>query len=78
MAGIAGVALVLIAYGWITSGKTTAADPRFQLLNIVGTIGILLSLLVQWNLPAFIVNAAWLLIGLFALIRHYRRRRTHG
>ena len=77
-AGLAGVVLVLIAYGLITTGKVGADNPKFQLLNIVGTCGILLSLLTQWNLPAFIANVAWLVIGLFALIKHYRHKVPHA
>ena len=70
--GIAGVVVNLIAYGLLSSGRLGATDLRYQLMNIMGTIGILLSLFVQWNLSSFVLNVAWLLIGIVGVIRIYR------
>lgn len=74
--GMAGVVLVLLAYGLISSGRMTGEDVRYQLINIAGTTGILISLIAQWNLPSFIANAAWLMVGFVGLIRIWRKRRT--
>lgn len=73
--GFVGVGLVLIAYALMTAGKLRANAPLYQWLNVSGTAGILLSLLGQWNLPAFLTNVAWISIGIASLIRIYRRRR---
>jgi hypothetical protein len=67
--GIAGAALVLLSYGLLSTGRLTADDARYQWLNIIGTLAILGSLMVQWNLPSFILNGAWVLIGIAGLIR---------
>jgi len=75
--GMAGVVLVLLAYGLLAAGKLLASGARYQWLNVIGTALILLSLSTQWNLPAFLLNAAWLLIGFAALWRLYATR-THG
>ena len=72
--GLIGVALVLLAYGLVSSGRLSATNARYQLINIVGTVGVLLSLTTQWNLSSFVLNAAWLVIGIVGLIRIYRRR----
>lgn len=74
--GLAGVAGVLFAYGMMTAGKWRADSARYQLTNVLGTTGILLSLLGQWNLPAFIANVAWICVGLYSLLRLYRKRRA--
>lgn len=67
--GLIGVVINLIAYGLLTAGKLRAGEMRYQLINVVGTVGILLSLIAQWNLPVFIANMAWLGIALIGLGR---------
>ncbi len=69
LVGFIGIAINLIAYAMLSSGRLKASEARYQLMNITGTVCILLSLVAQWNLPAFIANLAWLLIGLLSLAR---------
>lgn len=72
--GMAGVVTVIAAYGLMTTGKLQASSAAYQWLNVGGTAGILISLINEWNLPAFIANAAWIAIGIFSLFRIYRRK----
>ena len=72
--GLLGVLGVLAAYGMMTAGKWPALGARYQWVNVIGTTGILISLIGQWNLPAFIANTAWISIGVFSLIRIYKKR----
>lgn len=74
--GLFGVATTLLAYGLMTMGRIQSHDPRYQIMNIVGTTGILLSFLVQWNLPSLVANVVWLVIGMVGLMRIYRLRRN--
>ncbi len=73
--GILGVIVNLTAYGLLSSGRLQASQARYQLLNILGTTGILISLAVQWNLPSFMANIAWLAIGVVAWVRIVRKGR---
>jgi paired small multidrug resistance pump len=72
--GLFGVATVLVAYAMMTAGKWSAHSARYQWLNVVGTSGILLSLVASWNLPAFVANVAWIMIGVVSLVRIYRKK----
>lgn len=72
--GLLGVVIVLIAYGMMTAGKWAANSARYQWLNVIGTAGLLISLIGQWNLPAFVANALWILIGVVSLVRIYRKK----
>jgi paired small multidrug resistance pump len=67
--GLAGVAINLVAYGLLTAGKLRANTLVYQWINIIGTTGILLSLIAQWNLPVFLGNIAWLVIALVGVAR---------
>lgn len=73
--GITGVVINLAAYGLLSAGKLRGEDVRYQLLNIAGTLGILLSLLAQWNMAVLVTNLAWLAVGVVGLLRILKRRR---
>ncbi len=72
--GILGVVINLAAYALLSSGRIRADEARYQLLNIAGTSCLLVSLCAQWNLPAFLTNIAWLVIGIVGLVRIRRLR----
>ena len=73
--GLVGVVINLIAYAMVTAGRMHTDEVRYQVNNIVGTVFILISLTAQWNLPSFIANVAWLLIGVVGLARILRQRK---
>lgn len=74
MAGLLGVAMSLTAYGLLTRGVFTQNDPRYYWLNIIGTVLIGLSLIVQWNIGAVVSQILWMVISTIGLIRAYRSR----
>lgn len=72
--GLCGVAVNLTAYFLLSAGRMKAHHARYQWLNIGGTLCILLSLVVQWNLPAFLLNLAWLMIAIVGITHIYKRK----
>ena len=72
--GLIGVATVIAAYALMTSGKLAASTARYQWLNVCGTLLILVSMVEQWNLPAFIANILWVAIGAYSLVKIYKAR----
>lgn len=70
--GIAGVVLVLLAYGLLSTGKLSATDSRYLWLNLVGTIGILLSLFMDWNLAGVVTQCVWIAVSIAGLWRAHR------
>lgn len=74
--GLTGVAGVVLAYALVSSGKWRSDEPRYQWLNMVGTAGILFSLLYQWNFPSFVTQCIWILLSIVGLVRIYRKRRS--
>lgn len=67
--GLVGVALVVLAYGLFAAGKLDSKDWRYPVLNMVGTAGILFSLLYAWNLPSVVMQVLWILFSLVGLGR---------
>jgi len=72
--GFLGVVVVLAAYGLLTAGKLKSDDWRYPVLNIVGTLGIVASLFVQFNLPSMVTQLMWIAISIIGIMRIARKR----
>ncbi len=77
-AGYIGVAFVLLAYLLLQAHKIRGNGLTYQLLNVLGAIGVILSLVfglgpVNW--PAFLMELAWIVIGVFGIVHAARMRR---
>ena len=78
-AGYVGVALVLLAFFLLQERKLQGHGLIYQLMNMLGAAGIMLSLMfgigpINW--PAFLLELAWLLISAYGIVRGTRLRRT--
>ncbi len=67
--GYLGVVIVLIAYALLASGRLSNNDWRYPVLNIVGTLGIVVSLFEQWNLPSMVSQLVWIAISIVGMMR---------
>ncbi len=75
--GFAGTALIILAYFLVQAGRLRGDGYGNQVLNALGALGVLVSLLLgSFNGPAFVLELAWLLISLYGIGWGARRRRT--
>jgi hypothetical protein len=75
-AGYLGVALVLSAFFLLQAHRLHGNGLAYQLMNVLGAIGVMLSLLFgAFNWPAFVMQLAWLLIGVYGIARDMQKRR---
>ncbi|MES2985417.1 MAG: hypothetical protein V4735_09545 [Pseudomonadota bacterium] len=72
--GLAAPVLFLFAYAMISIGRWNAEMLRFQVLNFLGAIAILISLTEQWNLPVFILEICWGAISVYGIVKLLRKR----
>lgn len=70
--GFAGVVLILGAYFANQRGSLASSDWRFPASNLLGSVLIFSSLMVQWNLPSAVIEAFWMAISLYGLVRSLR------
>jgi paired small multidrug resistance pump len=75
LAGNIGVALILGAYLLVQLGRLDARSVAGTMTNAIGAGLIVLSLSVDFNLSAFVVESAWCAISLFGAARALRARR---
>ena len=73
LVGIAGVILLVITYLLLQVNKLQSAGLLYSLLNAIGASLIILSLLDNFNLSAFLMEAFWVLISLVGVVRYLRR-----
>jgi len=77
-AGYLGVVLVLLAFLLLQAHKLHGNGLIYQLMNVLGAIGVILSLsfgLGPINWPAFLMQLAWIVIGVFGIVHSSRARR---
>jgi len=71
--GIAGVILLVITYLLLQVNKLQSAGLLYSLLNAFGAGLIILSLLDNFNLSAFLMELAWLAVSIYGIFRGRRR-----
>ncbi|MDP1737404.1 MAG: hypothetical protein Q8L23_08185 [Caulobacter sp.] len=76
--GVAGVLLILAAYAGGIVGKLHPQQALSLFANLIGASMILLSLTVDFNLSAVLMEGAWALFALGGLVRLAVRRRPSG
>ena len=74
--GLTAPVLFLFAYAMISMGKWQAESMRFQVMNFLGAVAILISLTKDWNLPVFILEICWGAISVYGIRKAWRRRKS--
>ncbi len=73
--GIAGVALILVAYFALLSERLSSRDLGYSVLNLVGAILITVSLAIDFNLASLIIEIFWMAVSLYGIRRALMHRR---
>ena len=74
--GIAGTLMVLGALFLLQAGRVSGTGLAYQLLNLFGAGGVLVSLWGNFNVSVFVLELAWMLVSLYGIVRSLRRART--
>lgn len=73
--GAIGVALVLGAYFLLQTGRLRAEALSYSLANGIGAALVVLSLCFEFNLAAFLLEGAWVVISGIGIVRWWSRAR---
>jgi paired small multidrug resistance pump len=74
--GLAGSALVVVSYFLLQSGRLSGTGLPYQLINIVGSSCILVSLSGGFNLAVALLQCTWIVISVYGIARGWRSRRA--
>ena len=72
--GMFGVVILLSAYFLLLFKKISGHSAYYFMLNFLGALMILYSLIFDWNLSAFVMELTWALISLLGMISVYVKR----
>ncbi len=67
--GTLGMVLVVYAYFLLQSHKVTSHDAKFQYLNLVGAILLIISLCFHFNLGSFLIEVFWIVITIYGILK---------
>lgn len=69
VAGWTGTMLLLGAYTLLSIGRLKSGAVLYQLMNVLGALGVAINGWRHGALPGVALNAVWLLVGLAALMQ---------
>lgn len=73
--GLLGVATILLAFFLLQARRLHGNGLSYQALNAAGAIGVMVSLLLgNFNMPAFVLELAWLLVSIYGMLWNRRQR----
>ena len=76
--GNVGVIVLMVTYLMLQLNKLRSDDLAYSLLNAIGAALIVLSLLVNFNLSAFLMEVFWVLISFVGIYRYFRLRAANS
>jgi paired small multidrug resistance pump len=74
--GLIGTLLVVLAFFLLQAGRLVGNGIAYQLLNLFGAAGILVSLLGAFNPAVFVMELTWVLISAYGIARSLRSRKA--
>ena len=74
--GSLGAGMIIIVYLLLQLEKIKATHLMFPIVNAIGAALLLVSLMYDFNLPAFIIEVFWLLISFVGIFRVAGHRTT--
>ena len=76
LVGLGGTLAILVAFFLLQAGRLAGDSLRYQLLNLFGAAGVLVSLWGTFNLSVFLLELAWVAVSLYGIVRSLRGRRA--
>ncbi len=73
-----GALCVLAGCVAIQTQRVDAENIRYQALNLIGSVALAIAAVVMFNLGVIVLNVAWALVSLRALLIGHRRARPRG
>ena len=70
--GNIGVAVIILSYLALQLERIDSRSFLYSILNGIGAVLVILSLMVEFNLSAFVIEAFWVLISVYGIIRRFR------
>ncbi|MBK7103896.1 MAG: hypothetical protein IPH62_01250 [Ignavibacteriae bacterium] len=74
--GIVGVFLIILAYLLLQLNKIKSENIKYSLMNLFGAAFVIISLLNDFNISAFVIEVFWVLISFFGIFKYFQNKKT--
>jgi len=71
--GWAGTFSILLAYFLVSTKRVSADNVKYQFLNLIGAIGVIINSGIHKAAPSVGLNIVWLLIALYGLVKFVKK-----
>ena len=72
--GFIGMLFIVYGYFLLQSNRVKHTSLKFQILNLVGAIFLIISLLVHFNLGSFMIELFWIAITVYAIAKNRKKQ----
>ncbi len=72
--GVCGVGLILFMYGLVQTDRLSVKNIYYSIFNALGAFLIIISLLIDFNLSAFLMEFFWLIFSLAGIYKYMKKR----
>ncbi|MGB3751509.1 MAG: hypothetical protein WA945_08070 [Arcobacteraceae bacterium] len=72
--GFVGMVCIVYAYLLLQLNKIDQKSLKFQMINLLGAILLLISLCVHFNLGSFIIEVFWIIITLYGMYKNRKEK----
>lgn len=69
LAGWGGAGLLLLAYALLSAERLKSSSKQYQMLNLIGSAGLIANTLYYGAYPSAMVNLVWAGIAVYAMAR---------
>ena len=70
--GLTGTSLILLTFFLLQTGKMASEHLWYSVLNGLGALLIIVSLMVNFNLSSFVIEVFWILFSIIGVIRYFK------
>jgi len=68
--GLIGMLFVVYAYFLLQAHKVLHNSLKFQTLNLIGSILLIISLVVHFNFGSFVIEVFWIIITIYGMLKN--------
>jgi len=76
--GIIGVGMILLVYAMVQVDKLSVNNIYYSIINAIGASLIIISLLVDFNLPAFLMEFFWVIFSIVGIYKSLKQKNNKG